>query len=345
MCYFISVKKQLPSWNVEGYHLEEIMEHIYRIPVPLPGNPLKELNAYLIKGRDRTLLIDTGFRQDECREALFSGLKELGLGPGDADILLTHLHSDHAGLAPEAAGERGTIYVSEVDRPFLADMSVREEFRLQSDQRFLAEGFPPDLVKTRRDSNPAWALAPADGGHYEGLEDGQVIETGGYKLHCLLMPGHTPGQMCFWMEDRQVMVLGDHVLFDITPNITSWAAMPDALGTYLEKLKEIRAYDVKRPLPGHRKPGDMKGRIDQLLVHHARRLEEAYQAVANHPGAAAYELAGYMTWKIRASSWEEFPLAQKWFAVGECMSHLAHLMAEGRVRREVVDGRNAYFAL
>ena len=91
---------------------EEIMQNIHRIPVPLPGNPLKELNAYLIRGKDRNLLIDTGFRQPACREALFAGLRELGLRRGDVDVLLTHLHSDHAGLAPEAAGETGTIFVS-----------------------------------------------------------------------------------------------------------------------------------------------------------------------------------------------------------------------------------------
>ncbi|HJA63522.1 MAG TPA: MBL fold metallo-hydrolase [Candidatus Intestinimonas stercoravium] len=329
----------------EGYTLEEIMEHIYRIPVPLPGNPLKELNAYLIKGKDRALLIDTGFRQEPCRQALFAGLKELGLAPGEVDILVTHRHSDHAGLAPEAAGEKGTIYVSSVDMPFLDDMTAREESRKGTEQVFISEGFPKEAVDSMWSNNPAWSQAPIESDRYVGLEDGEIVEAGGYRLQALLMPGHTPGQMCFWMEEQQAMFLGDHVLFDITPNITTWEGMSDALGTYMEKLREIRAYDVKRPLPGHRKPGDMRARIDQLLAHHAARLEEAYQAVAGHPGAPAYEIAGHMTWKIRASSWADFPLTQKWFAVGECMSHLEHLIAEGRVRREIVDGQRAYFAL
>ncbi len=42
----------------------EVMRNIYRIPVPLPNNPLRELNCYLIRGKDRSLLIDTGFRQE-----------------------------------------------------------------------------------------------------------------------------------------------------------------------------------------------------------------------------------------------------------------------------------------
>lgn len=52
----------------------QIEENIYSIYVPLPENPLRNLNSYLIKGEGgRSLLIDTGFRRDECREALLAG--------------------------------------------------------------------------------------------------------------------------------------------------------------------------------------------------------------------------------------------------------------------------------
>lgn len=33
--------------------IETIRPNLFRIPVPLPGNPLKELNSYLIRGRAR----------------------------------------------------------------------------------------------------------------------------------------------------------------------------------------------------------------------------------------------------------------------------------------------------
>lgn len=95
---------------------ESILPGLYRIPVPLPGNPLKELNAYLLRGNERSILIDTGFRQEECRSALFAGLEELGCQGQPVDVLLTHLHSDHSGLAVEAAGEQGHIYISGIDR-------------------------------------------------------------------------------------------------------------------------------------------------------------------------------------------------------------------------------------
>ena len=232
-----------------------------------------------------------------------------------------------------------------MDRPSLDDRAYREKYWGMMDVRFREEGFPRHLMARMNETNPARSMAPPSGGHYEGLADGQILEKGGCRIQCLLMPGHTPGQMCYWLPDRGILFTGDHVLFDITPNITAWPIMPDALGSYLESLNKIRAYEPALTLPGHRKTGDLKARVDQLLCHHRRRLEEALSVVKAHPGRGAYVLAGHMTWKIRASSWEDFPVAQKWFAVGECMSHLDHLTARGQVRRETADGRAVYYAV
>ena len=44
-----------------------------------------------------------------------------------------------------------------------------------------------------------------------------------------------------------------------------------------------------------------------------------------------------MRWKIRCSSWEDFPMGQKWFAVGEAASHLLHLEACGLARGDRTD--------
>ena len=46
-----------------------IAEGLWRLDIPLEGNPLKNLNSYLIRG-ERGLLIDTGFRWASCRLAM-----------------------------------------------------------------------------------------------------------------------------------------------------------------------------------------------------------------------------------------------------------------------------------
>lgn len=48
---------------------ERITSNLWRLDIPLVGNPLKNLNSYLITG-ERSLLIDTGFREPACREAM-----------------------------------------------------------------------------------------------------------------------------------------------------------------------------------------------------------------------------------------------------------------------------------
>ena len=57
---------------------ERITSNLWRLDIPLVGNPLKNLNSYLITG-ERSLLIDTGFRQDPCREAMERQLKAASL--------------------------------------------------------------------------------------------------------------------------------------------------------------------------------------------------------------------------------------------------------------------------
>ena len=71
--------------------VEQVKENIYRLGVTLPQNPLRELNSYLIRGGERDLLIDTGFRRPECREALMAGITEAGSSTSRIDVLLLSL--------------------------------------------------------------------------------------------------------------------------------------------------------------------------------------------------------------------------------------------------------------
>lgn len=322
---------------------QELLPGVFRIPVPLVGNPLKELNSYLIAGKNGNLLIDTGFRQEPCRQALEAGLKELGVRREDTDVLLTHLHADHSGLAPEFAGEDRKIYISETDLPYLRPDS-RKALWLKGDARYRTAGFPEELLGGLRTSVPARSMAPPDWDDYAPLRDGDVLEAGGYRLTAVATPGHTPGHLCFWMEEQGVMFTGDHVLFDITPNITAWVGVKDSLGDYLNSLRALRAWPVARALPAHRAAGDFAARIDTLLEHHEARLDECLEVVRRTPGGTVYEIAGRMTWRIRADSWETFPPHQKWFAVGEGMSHLDHLEVLGSVRKEADGPVFRYFS-
>ena len=325
--------------------IEEVARNIYRIPVPLPGNPLKELNSYLIKDPKSSLLIDTGFNTIACKDALFSGLKELDTDPGAVDIFLTHMHSDHAGLSTDIISEEKQIYISETDHSLLLSVigeGNKRQGRLA--ERLYREGMPEYIIKNITRLNPEISFAgPAKDARYSIVKDGEILHAGGYTFKCILTPGHSPGHMCLWEEEIGIMLTGDHVLFDITPNITTWPIVRDSLGDYLDSLRAVLNYPVKLALPGHRKSGDFYERVRQLLQHHQVRLTEVEQLVSNTPGSTPYEIAGKMIWKIRARNWEEFPDSQKIFAVGECMSHLDYLMHRERIKCTNDRGINHYY--
>lgn len=312
--------------------IDEVAANIFRIGVPLPDNPLKELNSYLIRGEHENLLIDTGFRCKPCYDALAEAFRELGVSVEETDVLNTHMHADHTGLSRHFAGSRRHIYLSKTDLSVLESNLSGADFRAR-DIRYRHEGFPPDMLEKSQEGNPTiqYMVTGIDE-RFTGLDPGTKFRTGGYQLELLAMPGHSPGNLMFWCEAEQIMFTGDHILFDISPNITAWTHVEDSLGDYLDSLHAAKRYPVKTALPAHRKSGDYHQRIDALLEHHEKRLAETLAIVRAEPGLTAYEIAGRMQWKIRSRNWAEFPLVQKWFAVGECMAHLDYL----RIRKKIV---------
>ncbi len=330
---------------IENLQVEMILPGIYRIPVPLTGNPLKELNSYFLVGKPerggRHLLVDTGFRTEECKEAILTGMAQIGAGMEDTDILLPHLHVDHSGNAAEFACDGKKVYIGSVDGEYLLGSGdeydeekgmMLTRYIRDRRRRMREHGIPEHLIDEMVEATPSRTKGSSyEFTGYTLLEDGAVLEVGDYRLKAIHTPGHTPGQMCFEIEGTGAMILGDHVLFDITPNITDWPDVEDSLGDYLDSLDKINQYEVTIPLPGHRKPGDFHERIAGLKAHHERRLHDCCRVIHELGHARLYDITGQMRWKIRAASWDTFPPAQRWFALGECLSHIDYLLKRGRI--------------
>ena len=59
--------------------IEEISANLFRAEIPLPRNPLKYTNSYIIKSPDRSLIVDTGLNRKECMDAMQETLGETGV--------------------------------------------------------------------------------------------------------------------------------------------------------------------------------------------------------------------------------------------------------------------------
>ena len=62
---------------------------------PCPGTLLGSVNAYVIKGRERNLIIDPGMNLDACMQTMDEGLRQIGVDAATSDFFITHSHPDH----------------------------------------------------------------------------------------------------------------------------------------------------------------------------------------------------------------------------------------------------------
>lgn len=325
--------------------IEEILPNLYRIEVPLPRSPLKALNSYIIKGNDRFLIIDTAFNREECWQPTISALRELDVDLTKTDFFITHLHADHSGLVGRLATPTSKVYYSEVEASIIGggigEGEAHGHWR-DMEQYYSANGFPAEELSIALQGHPGRRYSSRQPIKINAVRDGESIKIGDYKFKGVLTAGHTPGHMCLYEPEKKVLIAGDHLLIDITPNITTWLELENSLKSYLQNLEKVYALDVGLVLPGHRRLwNDHRKRIRELQEHHRNRLAEAVAALESGP-KTAWEVAPYITWDIEADSWEDFPTVQKFFAVGETLAHLNYLEGEGKVRRETRNGKIFY---
>jgi glyoxylase-like metal-dependent hydrolase (beta-lactamase superfamily II) len=309
---------------------EEILPGLFRIKIPLPESPLKYLNSYVIKSDDRCLIVDTGFNRKECLEAMTQGLSELKIDLAHCDFFITHLHADHFGLIARLVTKTSRIFFSRPDKEIIESWEGFEPMIEYAGKN----GFPENELRNALHQHPGYKYGSEWTPDLNVLEDGETITYGNYCFECVETPGHTLGHLCLYEAGQKILIAGDHILSDITPNIQCWSDKENPLEKYLASLDKIRKLDVGLVLPGHRRLfKDHRARIDELKLHHERRAEEILDILKKGSGSA-FEVASAMTWDIKFDSWNDFPVAQKWFATGEAISHLRFLEEKMLVTKE-----------
>src|SRR5215469_9682141 len=82
------------QWLEEGAH--QAAPGVYRIPLPLPFDGLRAVNAYAIEAAGGLVMIDSGWLLEATTDQLERSLRKIGAGFGDIRrFLITHIHRDH----------------------------------------------------------------------------------------------------------------------------------------------------------------------------------------------------------------------------------------------------------
>ena len=318
--------------------IEEVLPNLFRNEIPLPGSPLKSLNSYVIRAPERNLIIDTGLNRKECFEAMQAGLRELGVNLEKTDFFITHLHADHFGLVSRLVTDASKVYFNRPDTEAIKTRGGWESMVAYASMN----GFPERELRAALHGHPGYRYGSERVPELSLLGDGDTITVGGYLFECVETPGHTRGHTCLYEPAKKILLCGDHVLNDITPNIQCWTDQGDPLKNYLASLDKVHGLEVNLGLPGHRRLfRNFRERIEELKRHHQNRADEVL-LILGKGSKHAFQVASEMTWDIEYDSWEQFPVAQKWFATGEAIAHLRYLEEKGLVFRVAEERTIAY---
>ena len=146
----------------------------------------KAIASYLIPHAQGAILVESG--PGSTIPNLEKALAQKGFSTGDiTDVLLTHIHLDHAGAAGWLARRGAQIHVHQVGAPHMIDPEklLSSAARIYGDRM---EELWGDFLPVPEDK-----LSP--------LEDEDRIEIGGLILEAVDTPGHAYHHMAFLLDD------------------------------------------------------------------------------------------------------------------------------------------------
>ena len=324
--------------------VEEVAQGVHRIPLPLPGNALRAVNVYAIDDGGGVVLIDAGADTALCGEALDAGFRAIGRDVTQITrVLATHVHFDHYGQASALRDRSGAEILLCADEALALDVAIdchTWERSVAERRHWMTSHGAGDVLDCFEQESRSSELEAIDGpGRWEKpdrlFEASGSIDLEERSLRVVPTPGHTQGHVGFLDEHSGIYFAGDHVLPHITPSL-GFEPFADgqALDRFLCSLRQIRDLDAALVLPGHGPTfRDLARRVDELLTHHAIRLETCFEFIASREHATALEVAFHLRWSRHEVRFEELDALNQLLAVSETITHLEFLRRHDCVSR------------
>jgi glyoxylase-like metal-dependent hydrolase (beta-lactamase superfamily II) len=241
------------------FERETVGEGVVRITEP-HVDPFLRANLYLVRGRDRDVLIDAGLGLASLRDEL----ADLSQRPVFA--VATHRHFDHVG----GLREFEMVAVHRDDADAVASGAIFASLVIDDYPPEELSGYdPPETLITalpREGFDPSqYTVEPVTPTFV--LEEGDVLDLGERKLEILHLPGHTPGEIGLWEDETGTLFSGDCVyesgaLLDELPE--------SDIPRYVRSMERLRDLPVEVVHGGH-DDSFGRARLLELIEEYVRR--------------------------------------------------------------------------
>ncbi|WP_320671877.1 MBL fold metallo-hydrolase [Patulibacter defluvii] len=305
---------------------------IHRLPLPTPF-AIGDVNVYLVEG-DPLTLVDCGPNAATSLDVLEAGLATLGHRLDDVEqLLITHQHLDHIGLAATLAHRSGApVTCLDLLAPVLEDwLTFSAEDDDDARQLMLRHGVEPHVADALRAVARLVQHWGAPVAVDRRLTVGETVTLDGHGFAVLHRPGHSPSDTLFHDPARRLAICGDHLLAKVSSNALiqrpldgSWdGRRPQPLLQYRRSLLATRELEIEIGLGGHGGPvTDHRTLIDDRIRHQDRRAEQLLSLLTHGP-RSAHQLATTM--------WGDIAVTQAFLTLSEVLGHLDLLLEAGTV--------------
>jgi len=317
--------------------LFEVSHGIYWLRMPLPIR-LNHINLWLIEGESGFSLIDTGWATDENIAIWERVAAERFVSKPVHEIIVTHMHPDHIGLAGWLCKVHGVeLYMSRAEyfNCHLLLSYTHEEAPEEAIGFYQAIGYSEAQLHNYRAHFGQFGQFVRSLPHaYHRLQEGDELTLGGVRWQVIIGEGHSPEHVCLYSPERKVLISGDQLLPSITSNTSVWPTEPHAnpLEEWLASCQRLSGLipDDVLVLPAHGLPfRGARTRLEQQIQEIAENLDKLL--VFCHEPRRVVD-----TFPVLFRS--EITNGNLMMAAGEGLAYLHCLQARGLVQVEYRDG-------
>ncbi len=317
----------------------EVAQGVYWFSTVLPFR-LRAVNLWLLRDGDCWTMVDCGFPLPEVKAQLEAVWESVLQGLPITRLLITHHHPDHVGNCRWTCQRWGILPTltarerKESEELMGPRWPGRSRERIEFFRRHgLDEETAADVDQSLCRHRALFVPFPE---RANLLHDGDLLRIGEIDWRVLVAGGHSSAQALLYSCERKLLISGDQVLPQITPNVSVYFGDPERepLSHFLQSNRRI-AKSCAQPLvlPSHKLPFlGLQARVAEIERHHAERLRLVERELKPGPRTAASLIPALFGDPKRLTGHEMN------FALGESVAHLHYLAAQGRAASAVKDG-------